>query len=448
MKTQITILDNGRRNNAMTGSGTGRKPVFARLKRLFLAAALLLTAFGASAGVVFTSLYSFTGTNDGANPLAGLVQGSDGYLYGTTEGNSYDSDYGTVFKISTNGVLTNLYSFGTISDGYGDPLDGANPEASLVQGIDGNFYGTTSSDDGGDSGTVFKITTNGVLTTLHSFDGGVRGGTEGYDLQGALVQGTDGNFYGTSREGSTNYYDEYTPTFGTIFQITTNGTLTTLYSFNSYASAHPVAGLVQGIDGNFYGTTFGQPGLSTIFKISTNGAFSLLYSFTNVNDGFNPYAGLMQGGDGSLYGTTESGGTNGSGTVFKINPDGAGYAILYSFSANTNSVGTNRDGANPIGGLILVGNTLYGTTAYGGASGVGTVFSLTLPGPQLAITVSGANVMLSWPTNATGFTLESAINLVPSVVWQTNSTTPIVIGGQDVVTNPIISTQMFFRLTQ
>jgi uncharacterized repeat protein (TIGR03803 family) len=421
------------------------------------------TVFRISTNGALTTLYTF-GFGDitnydmspkgGAYPAAGLVQGSDGYLYGTTEGNSYDSDYGTVFKISTNGVLTNLYSFGTIADYYGDPLDGANPEAGLVQGIDGNFYGTTSSDDGSDSGTVFKITTNGVLTSLHSFDGGVRGGTEGYDLQGALAQGTDGNFYGTTREGSTNYYDEYTPTFGTIFQITTNGTLTTLYSFNSYASAHPVAGLVQGIDGNFYGTTFGQPGLSTIFKISTNAAFSLLYSFTNVNDGFHPSAGLVQGGDGSLYGTTEDGGTSGSGTIFKINPDGTGFTTLYSFSAasfdpnNANYSTTNSDGAYPVAGLILVGNTLYGTAAYGGASGVGTVFSLTLPGPQLAITVSGANVMLSWPTNATGFTLESVTNLVPPVVWQTNSATPIVIGGQDIVTNPITSSQMFFRLTQ
>jgi hypothetical protein len=140
--------------------------------------------------------------------------------------------------------------------------------------------------------------------------------------------------------------------------------------------------------------------------------------------------------------------------VFKINPDGTGYTILYSFSAlSTNSDGdyTNSDGNGPVAGLIIVGNTLYGTTEYGGASDAGTVFGLTQPvPPQLNIISDGLNAVLTWPADATGFTtgytLESATSLVPPVAWQTNSTAPIVIGGQDVIITPMSGSQQFFRL--
>jgi uncharacterized repeat protein (TIGR03803 family) len=130
---------------------------------------------------------------------------------------------------------------------------------------------------------------------------------------------------------------------------------------------------------------------------------------------------------------------------------------LHTFAAANNDPNnsdylTNSDGAFPKAGLILVGNTLYGTTSEGGISGVGTVFSLTLPvPPQLSIIADGANAVLTWPADATGFNdagfiLESATNLVPPVAWQTNSTDPIIIGGQDVIINPISGSQMFFRL--
>jgi uncharacterized repeat protein (TIGR03803 family) len=477
-------------------------------------------AASAHAGVVFTNLYSFTGTNDGAYPLAGLVQGSDGYLYGTTENeggsgqlyvaklgrNFYTNvvyGYGTVFKISTNGALTTLYSFGTITNANGDTLDGGYPEAGLVQGSDGNFYGTTtlgvnhiSNDEFPD--TVFKISTNGVLTTLiegignplaaliQGSDGYLYGTTSGaseeqnefgtgtafrittngvltyldyfrsgtsypggFDLQSALVQGRDGNLYGTTSMGGT---DETSPNeygdgeAGAVFQISTNGTLAILYSFtNEFFSGYfnYNSGLMQGKDGSLYGTTYS----GMVFKISTNGAFTNLHSFMG-NDGRYPEASLVQGSDGSLYGTTEGGGTNDSGTVFKINPDGTGFTTLHTFAARGSTINTNSDGAFPQASLILVGNTLYGTTSQGGPSGFGTVFSLTLPGPQLTLTPSFGNIILSWPTNVTGFTLESATNLGPSAIWNANSTVPIVIGGQNVVTNPINDAQMFFRLTQ
>jgi uncharacterized repeat protein (TIGR03803 family) len=137
----------------------------------------------AQAAAVLTTLYSFTGGHDGANPQAALVQGSDGYFYETTEyGGAYtnSSGYGTVFKVSTNGALATLYSFGSVTNGSGDALDGSNPVAGLVQGRDGSFYGTTqptqseSGDGGGcpkccgpgQPGTVFKVRTNGVLTRM------------------------------------------------------------------------------------------------------------------------------------------------------------------------------------------------------------------------------------------------------------------------------------------
>ena len=179
---------------AMTETFPGRRPVWAILIRVFLAAALALPAFGASAGVVLTSLHSFRVFTNGANPYAGLVQGSDGNFYGTTAGGGTNGDAGTVFKISANGALTTLYSF---TGGN----DGANPQAGLVQGSDGNFYGTTA--DGGTNGgdgTVFKISATGALTTLYSFTGG----KDGADPYAGLVQGSDGNFYGTTAGGGTN----------------------------------------------------------------------------------------------------------------------------------------------------------------------------------------------------------------------------------------------------
>jgi uncharacterized repeat protein (TIGR03803 family) len=412
---------------------------------------------------------------DGGNPQAGLIQGSDGNFYGTTFAGGTNTNelaisynggefngYGTVFKINTNGVLTTLYDFDTISGDF-VPLDGAYPKAALTQGSDGNFYGTTEGTEGDENayGTVFKLSTNGVLTNLYSFSG-----YDGDDPEAGLVQGSDGNLYGTTSEGGIGWddYEDYNTAFGTVFKINPNMPLgplglleppTSLCTFSNNPGAGPEAALMQGSEGNLYGTTsgFGPPysGDGTVFKISTNLELTTLYSFTNINDGQKPVAGLVQGDDGSLYGTTVFGGTNNSGTVFKINSDGTGFTTLHTFSAtSTNSaeINTNSDGVNPKAGLILVGNTLYGTTPSGGIYGAGTVFSLTLPGPQLDITVSGSNVWLSWPANATGFTLESATNLLPPVAWQTNSTAPIVLGGQNFITNPISGSQMFFRLSQ
>jgi uncharacterized repeat protein (TIGR03803 family) len=346
----------------MTEPVAGRKPVLALLMRLLWAAALALPVFGAQAAVVLTTLYSFSG-DDGASPPEGLVQGSDGNFYGTTQYGGTNG-LGTVFRISTNGALTSLYSFTGTNDG-------ANPTAGLLQGRDGYFYGTTYYGGTNNSGTVFKISTNGALTSLYSFTHGTDGE---YPFLG-LVQGSDGNFYGTtSGGGSTGGEYPFSP--GTVFKIGSNGVLTTLYSFTGgNDGANPYAVLVQGSDGNFYGTTEygGTNGVGTVFKMSANGALTSLYSFTGTNDGANPVRGLVQGSDGNFYGTTQNGGTNGWGTVFKITTNGA-VTTLYSFAGG-------NDGANPEAVLVQGSDgNLYGTTQNGGTNGWGTVFKITTNG--------------------------------------------------------------------
>src|SRR6266576_2443791 len=163
--------------------------------------------------------------------------------------------------------------------------------------------------------------------------------------------------------------------------------------------------------------------------------FTTLHSFNGGSDGANPYAGLILSGN-TLYGTAGRGGSSGRGTIFAVNTNGTGFTSLHSFTGSS-------DGANPQAGLVLSDNTLYGTTQ-------GTVFSLSFA-PQLTITPSGTNVILSWPTNVagfdyTGYTLQSTTNLVSPAVWSTNSPAPVVIAGQNTVTNPITGAQQFYRL--
>ena len=173
--------------------------------------------------------------------------------------------------------------------------------------------------------------------------------------------------------------------------------------------------------------------------------FTTLHSFTGGSDGANPTAVLILSGN-TLYGTANIGGSSGYGTVFAVHTNGTGFTNLYSFTAAPGSLYTNSDGYQPVAGLILSGNTLYGTAAYGG-TGNGTVFSLFIP-PQLTIIPSGANVILTWPTNTAGFTLQSATNLVSPVIWTNVSPAAVVVNGQNAVTNPISGTQKFYRLSQ
>jgi uncharacterized repeat protein (TIGR03803 family) len=303
------------------------------------------------------ALYSFDGF-DGGHPSSAPIQGTDGNFYGTTEyGGTYE--FGTVFKMTTNGAVTTLFSFGGVN--------GAQPFGALVQGTDGFFYGTTEYGGTQQSGTAFKMAANGALTTLISF-----GSANGAEPVGALVQGADGNFYGTTTAGGTSGD-------GTVFRITTNGALTSLLSFNIFNGTHPYGGLVQGTDGNFYGTTKngGANGYGMAFSVTTNGTLSVLASFSYSATGGYPSAALMQGADGNFYGTTEYGGTNGYGGVFRMTAGGA-LTTLFSFN--------NSNGAYPQSSLVQgTDGFFYGTTEYGGTNDNGTVFGMTTNGTVVSL---------------------------------------------------------------
>jgi uncharacterized repeat protein (TIGR03803 family) len=314
---------------------------------------------------VLTSLYSFTGKGDGANPQAGLVQNNDGTLYGTTAADGGASAAGTIFKITTNAVplLTTLASF------VGG-LDGETPLAPVIEGGDGNFYGTTYYGGSSNQGVVFQMTPAGRLTVLHSFTNGVDGSEPL-----ALDLANDGTFYGATFSGGTN-------SVGAVFHLVTNGAFAPTHSFTFRTEgSHPDAGLVEGNDGFFYGTAEfgGASNYGTVFKMSASGTVSVLHSFTNGLDGAYPEAGLVQGSNGFFYGTTFLAGGKGSGNVFQVNSDGSSFSTLYSF---TNGV----DGANPKAGLAQGNNgNFYGTTYNGGASHYGAVFEITSSGSFTAL---------------------------------------------------------------
>ncbi|HTQ58343.1 MAG TPA: choice-of-anchor tandem repeat GloVer-containing protein [Bryobacteraceae bacterium] len=359
------------------------------------------TVFRITTGGKVTIVYDFCAEGncaDGEWPISGVIQGSDRNFYGTTYYGG-TPNYGTVFKMSATGTLTTLHTFCTAS---GCP-DGEYPASALVQGSDGNLYGATSAGGGAFAqGTVFKVTRSGKFKTLYAFcpGGWTTSCTDGAEPS-ALVQASDGNFYGTTYGGG-NYNG------GTVFKITPNGALTTLYSFP--ADSDPYAGLVQGNDGNLYGTTiFGGPYTGgTVFEITLDGALTTLYSFCaqpECADGLDPYATLIQGTDGNLYGTTTGGGAGGGGTVFMITPSGGTLTTLHSFCDQNPC----WDGEDPATGLVQDTNgAFYGTTFLGGPYGGGIVYELSLGLGQFVKTVPvaakvGAAVNILG-TNLTGAT--------------------------------------------
>jgi uncharacterized repeat protein (TIGR03803 family) len=363
------------------------------------------TVFQVTTNGTLTTLVSFNGAN-GASPNA-LTLGGDGNLYGTTMYSGTGA--GTVFKMTPNGTLTKLAYFSDYYGGY--------PNA-LTLGNDGSFYGTTRDGGASGDGTVFKVTTNGMLTRLVSFSG-----ANGAYPEAALTLGNDGNFYGTTSYGGiTNSTWPYG--MGTLFKVTTNGTLTRLVSFNSTNGAYPVAALTLGNDGNFYGTTKGggitnltfTDGMGTVFKVTTNGTMTTLVAFDYANGAY-PVAALTLGKDGNFYGTTYYGASGGCGTVFQVMTNGA-LTTLYSFTGG-------NDGASPYAGLTL-GNdgNFYGTTEVGGSRRYGTVFRMSLSPaiilqPQSQTNNAGATVTF----------LVSATSLAPvGYQWQQNGTN-LVEGG-------------------
>jgi uncharacterized repeat protein (TIGR03803 family) len=308
------------------------------------------------------------------------------------------------------------------------------------------LYGTTA------NGIVFALNSDGTgFTSLHSFSDS----EDTLPMAGLVV--SNNMLYGTTWNGP-----------GTVFAVNTDGTgFTNLHSFSGSDGFNPQATLVL-LSDSLYGTTVsgGPQGLSmlsvgTVFALNTDGtSFTMLHFFDRIGqlltppypyvnfDGFGPTYLISSGK--TLYGTALRGGGDGLNTVFQLNTDGAGFQVLHDFTMCCPYPPvpwtTNSDGGSP-NGLSLLGNTLYGTANNMGVWGNGTVFSVSVPVPQLAIIRSGMNVVLSWPTHYVGYTLQSSMDLV-SPVWTTNLPAPVVVGGQYAVTNPISGTPHFFRLSQ
>jgi uncharacterized repeat protein (TIGR03803 family) len=326
--------------------------------------------FIATSSGTLTDLFSFCKDKTcptGAGPYLSLLQVSNGDFFGFTLGTA---DNGTLFKLSPTGVINNLHTFCSTTC-----TDGQMPRTNLIQARNGDLYGTTNV--GGTShnaGTIFQLTPSGTLTTVYDFcqltncaDGASPLGF------GSLIQATDGNLYGTTRTGGKG--------FGTIYQLSPSGTLKTIYKFcKGGAGTHPCLdganpdGLVEGLDGNFYGTTTGggANGDGEVFKVTRYGGLTPIYSFCSLAgcaDGTGP-TGLLLGSDGNFYGTTSNLGSNGAvpNTIFQVTPTGA-YTVLYSTDLRTES-----------GVLSIVQSTdgnFYGTYDIGGASNLGTFFKIS-----------------------------------------------------------------------
>ncbi len=303
--------------------------------------------------------HSFTNSPDGVEPVSSLALGPNNALYGTTlNGGNTSTSSGTLFTISVDGSGYKVLHDFSLSESGGKGL--TTPPYQLftvTYGSDGSLYGTTFGGTNG-NGSVFRVNPDGSsYSVIHSF------GTSDA-APGSLIQGRDGKLYGTSGNA--------------IFTLATSGSnYTVLHLFTNSPDGDAVFGKpMQAADGTIYGTTFfgGTNGSGTIYKLNPDGSgYAVLYSFGASPDGANPYSGLAQGADGAIYGTTRSGGLNGGGTVFKINPDGSGYTILHNFNL--------ADGTAPLGGVIAgLGNVIYGVTSEQGLYTGGTLFSLSLDG--------------------------------------------------------------------
>jgi len=450
------------------------------------------TVFNITTGGTLTPLYSFCSQPncaDGGRPVAGLVLATNGDLYGTTEwgGATNGNDSGTIFKYAlSTGTFTSIYDFCT-STNCGN---GTMPTAGLMQASNGDLYGTTS--EGGSfgppepgNGTVFQITETGKLTQLYVFCGvppSYGGCASGHDSSigwaptGGLVQATNGILYGTTSSGG-NVNDGG----GTIFKITTSVTdsvLTSLYDFCSQANCtdgdnndgpgngSPSA-LVQATNGNLFGTTAfgGAKGAGVVFEITPAGEFTTLYSFCSQSacaDGSNPEAGLIQGTDGNLYGTTSYGGnyyggpsgycgaSYGCGTIFQITLSGT-LTTLYSFCSQPGCA----DGVFPVAGLVQNTNgTFYGTTwanstVFSLSTGLGP-FVKTVPASGAvgkAVTILGTNL-----TGATGVSFNGIPATTVKVVSSSEITATVPTGatpGYVTVTTPsgTLTSNLPFRLS-
>jgi len=364
------------------------------------------TVFKITATGTLTTLYNFctlASCADGTVPRSPLVQATNGSFYGTTFGGGPFSSPGTIFKITNSGTLTTLYTFCAVSG----CTDGEAPLGGLLQALNGTLYGTTNAGGAHGGGVIFDIkTSGGAPTTLYNFCS-LTSCADGSGPEATLIQGTDNNLYGTNYDGGSFSY------YGTVFKINpSSGTFTSLHSFDGTDGDEPIGGLTQAIDGNYYGTTQadGTNGYGTVFKITSTGTLTTLYNFCMLSacaDGSFPEDGLIQGTDGNLYGTTFTGGTFGKGTIFSITTAGV-LTTLHSFDGT--------DGNQPWAGLVQHTNgTFYGTTYSGGTSNLGTIFSLSMglspfikvqpPAAKVGATVTILGTSLTGATSVTFGTL-------------------------------------------
>ena len=347
-------------------------------------------------GTGYTLLHAFsTNAVDGQEPHVGLILGRDGMLYGTTYGGG-SNHLGTVFKLATDGTAyAVIHHFGSLAN------DGTSPEAKLLQGADGFLYGTTYAGGTNNLGTVFKLNTSGAsYSILYNFAG------DGCYPKAALVQGVDGILYGTTY--GFPFYG------GTVFKLGTNGAgYGQLHTFGIGTDGERPSGLVQAADGTLFGTTewggtnYDQYGIphGTIFKVNTNGlGYAMLHGFNGeLGDGANPQTPLIRGADGGLYGTTYAGGSlQNDGTVFRLNADGMGYRVLRRFTVITSIISDySADGQAP-GPLVQAADgTLFGTTQFGGTTGDGA-YQYTGAGTLFALTTNGASYSVIYNFSASG----------------------------------------------
>ncbi len=359
---------------------------------------------------------SFNGSN-GSRPSGKLVPAGNHYYYGTTQQGG-SSNVGTIFKTQGFQIIT-LWSFaGT---------NGGRPEG-LMLGLDGYFYGTTFLGGSSNRGTIFQFKDqsfagSATLTELFSFL--EASGTH------SLMQAADGNFYGTTSSGGISNN-------GTVFTFSTNGTYSTLVFFTGTNGSHPGFPLIQADNGDFYGTTQdgGAENYGTVFKMDAAGNLTTLASFSNTNG--SKVRTLMQASDGVFYGTTYAS-IQGvpSGTVFRITPAGT-LTTLAFFSG--------LSGEGPSTKLFEKNGYFYGTTVAGGNfPGAGTFYRLAMP-VTLRSRVTGNEIILFWPTNQIGFTLQAAADLNSSTNWIDSTNSPAVVGAQFTVTNSLSANAQFYRL--
>jgi uncharacterized repeat protein (TIGR03803 family) len=396
---------------------------------------------------------------DGGYPYSGLVQTPNGILYGGTHVGGVSGFAGTIYKILPGGQFNPFFSFSS------DGSQGGSPDGSLLLGFDGNLYGAATFDGASGNGTLFQISTNGTFSLLYTFTAlnSNQANPDGAVPNGGLVQAPNGGIYGVASAGGAN-------TNGTVFEIAPDGSFSVLHTFSATDNfgvnadgAMPQGPLCLGSDGALYGVTSygGVDADGAIFRLTTNGVFTLLYSFSAVDystvtnfDGAGPIAGLVQGSDGNFYGVADAGGTNGVGSIFKLlNPrptitglpareqtlDNSTISPFNNVAINTTqgtvvvtvTLDNPADGSlTSLGGFVNVGGGVYrfvGTPVAAATALRSWVFT---PAPHIVIPGTGVTNTLTVVSDDGAFPVTNTVGIVTIAV---NSPPSFSLGS-----NPII----------